>query len=222
MSSSKRSTRFVPSAEAAELYRDVLFLVVHDLGGVSSALGLRAEALSAILPEADRLALEGLSEQIRDINRLLRLVHGSRSGELMSPTKEAPVRDWWRLVPRLLAAVLPRNIAIDHRLGSTNLTSSEANTIALLLMLAGRDLTSRGFRGPAQLLVEVEPRDASESGTVVRLSLDRADWPVDSNDRAVQRWFRYAQRIATPSGAHVEWWDERDDRVVWTCSIGGS
>lgn len=222
MSSHKRSTRFMASAEAAELYRDVLVLVVHDLGGVSSALSLRAEALTAILPESDRFALESLSEQIRDINRLLRLVQGSRSDELLSPTKEAPVREWWRLVSQLLAAVLPRNVTLTHRLGATTLSSSEANVVAMLVMLAGRDLTSRGLNAPAQVTIEVGPRSGSQNGTVVRMSLNCADWPVDGDRRAVRRWFRYAQRLARPSGAHVEWWHERNDRMVWTCCIGSA
>lgn len=218
MSSAKRTSRFVPAAEAAELYRDVMFLVVHELGGVSSALGLRAEALSSVLPDSDRAALQGLSEQIREINRLLRLVQGFQNEAMMSPTKEAPIREWWRLIPRLLGAVLPRNIAIQHRLGASTLTPSEANVLALLLMLAGRDLTTRGFKGPAQLMVEVEPTDA---GTVVCLSVDQAAWPGDGNGRATRRWHRYAQRIAKPANAHVEWWTERDGTMVWTCTIGG-
>ena len=218
MTARSRSTAFAASAEAAELYRDVVSLVIHELGGVSSALGLRAEALSTHQPNADRHALQALAEQVRDITRLLRLLQGPRTNELLSPMKEAPVQEWWRQIARLLAAVVPRNTVVEHQLGAAMLTSAAAGVLSMLMMLAVRDLTANGWRGKGGLQVRV----SSDEGRAVHavLSIPLTDWPERGARRAVKRWSRYAERIAGRASAHVEWWIERHDTVVWKCSLG--
>lgn len=222
MTTRSRSTAWAASAEAAELYRDVVSLVIHDLGGVSSALGFRTEALSAQPTAADRQALRALTDQVRDITRLLRLMQGPGTNELLSPMKEAPVQEWWRLASRLLAAALPRKVVVDHDLGTAMLTSAHVSVLSILMMLAARDLTARGWRGAEGLHVRVSTDNHTEPGAHVTLSIPIVDWPMTAARRTVKRWSRYAERIAGRAGARVEWWVEQHDRVVWRCSIGGN
>jgi hypothetical protein len=196
-------------------------VIIHDLGGVSSALGLRAEALSADQTAADRLALQAIAEQLRDITRILRLLQGPNTSELMSPMKEAPAQEWWRLTSRLLAAALPRKMVVEHHLDAALLSSAEVSVLSMLMMLAARDLTARGWRGAGGLRVQITSAAGRPRGAQVTLAVPLADWPSTAR-RAVKRWSRYAERLAGRAGAQVEWWVERHDKMEWRCSIGGN
>lgn len=220
MKSPARDPYFVPAREAAELYRELFTTIAHELGSVSSALGLRAAALASTVPAADVEALRGLSAQLRDIHRLLRLLQGPRGPSVLAPTKNSTADDWWRLIERLVGSSLPRGVRVQARAQVAIITPSQAYVMTHLVMLACQDLTSRGLLAPASLQLSITPHHAADTGVTVIAELPMEQWPSEHAPRIADRWRCYAVRVADRGRADLRWWIPQDERMQWRCSIG--
>jgi hypothetical protein len=64
------------SAENAELNRDVISTLAHELGGIASALDLRAAAMARSIPDQDLVALREIAEEVRMATRAARFARG--------------------------------------------------------------------------------------------------------------------------------------------------
>jgi hypothetical protein len=225
MSSSRHNIpRFPATPQAAEIYRDALGMVVHDLGGISSALALRADALRPVVPANEVEALHGLTEQLRDVMRLLRTVLGPRGDSLIAPSRRTPADEWWRLTSRLLSASLPRAVRITQTLAPVTLTPTASSLFANLMMLACRDLVARGLVAPATLHVTIAavPSPSSDAaGDIDRacVTLDIASPTLPLADRVIGGWQRSAARLARRGRADMQWWTADGDRERWQCSV---
>lgn len=213
------SLQFVPSAELAELHRDVFNFLAHELGGISSALGLRADAMTLALPGPDQAALQGMSDQLRDVYRLLRLMEAPRGESFLAPSRSTTGAEWWRVCGKMLDASLPRSVVLKPALDGVELLPRHAHLLTILTLLACRDLRERRVTGPATVAYSLSPRIPSELGVVAELSLVNADWPEGKETRRTARWQRYAARVASKAGVELEWWVPMGERVRWRCTI---
>jgi hypothetical protein len=211
---------FVPGSQAAELHRDVFTVLAHDLGGIASSLALRADALAAVLPGADHAALSALAEEVRDINRVLRLIRGPQGTDALAPGRNMPVAQWWRFVARLTNAILPRGAVVHATLEAAPLSPLQASTLSHLWLAACKDLTWRGLQPPCDISLTVTPRDEPGEGATLVAELPAGRWPAPRASRSASRWFRYSARLARLNGAELQWWTVEGDAARWLCSIG--
>ena len=220
LSARKKVYRSVNGAQAAELHRDVFAVLAHDLGGLASSLSLRADALAALLPGTDHAALCALAEEVRDTNRMLRLVSGPRGTDALAPAPNIPVKNWWRLVSRLTTATLPRGVVPRVQLEAEPFSPLEASSLAHMWLAACKDLTERGLQPPCTISLTISPRDETGEGATLIADLPADRWPAQNTSRARSRWLRYGSQMARLNGAELHWWTVEHDVARWMCSTG--
>lgn len=222
MISRKREFGSIDAEEAAELHRDLFSVVAHDLGGIASALSLRADALAPELAPADTETLRTLAAQVRDANRAMRLLKGPDGASMLAPDRSVTLEEWWHLTHRLTLAVLPRGMRIDTRLQSVRVSLQDASVLAHIWLASCKDLVQRGVHASSVLTFAASPVHEPVEGTLIEVDVAAQDWPpVDDSRRAV-RWHRYASRLARLQEASLAWWHARspDGGVLsWSCGL---
>lgn len=88
--------------------RDVLGTAAHDIGGLASALALRAETIAS----ADGQALAAIALELRLLGRQLRQLRGPGGGELLAPTASGNIPSILALVERFGRGALCRGISL--------------------------------------------------------------------------------------------------------------
>jgi hypothetical protein len=199
----------------ARLYRDVLDGLQHDLGGVTAALALRADVLDGTRVEADRTALRAMSEELRSMTRLLRLIRGDSAPGLLSPSQTLSTLQWWELVHRVTTYVLPRGVTVRPSVMPGELPFQRGHVLAVLWLAACRGVNAQGVAAPATLELTVPastgPADAIDLSAVLTSELPRA------RRRSTQPWRAFSNRFASQHGLRLSWWSDSDGALVWTC-----
>jgi hypothetical protein len=204
------------SAEIAELQQDILSSLAHELGGIASALDLRAAALAGAIPDADMAALRGLSEELRLSTRGVRLLRVPQSADSLAPGRSQTLADWWRLTSRFSSIVLPRGISMDVDLGEGSILTSTAVPMTWLWLSACKDISERDLAVPGTISL----RAAANGNTSVTFT---AEVPLDAvalkSRRIASRWARYAGRIARAQAFALEPWSRKDTVLRWRCVV---
>jgi hypothetical protein len=212
----------VAAQDVAGTHQDVLSMLAHDLGTLSSAFALRLDVVESLLPPADAAALRTLVEQLRDIRRTLRLVDGPRREELLDPARAVPLVEWWRLAVPVLQSVVPRGVRIEGVVTDGMVSAQQAQVLLLLLHGACRGLASSLGEPPVLVRCVIAPLPAGAEGAQVSMDVAHVHWrPVDAPRRA-PTWARRADRLATRSGAQHSWWTLQEEHMRWSCLVGAA
>jgi hypothetical protein len=99
-SGKKRAIALDLTAESAELSRDVLSTLAHELGGIASALDLRVAAMARVIGEQDLHALREIAEEVRMATRAARFARGPDGSGMLNPMRRQSLDEWWRLTGR--------------------------------------------------------------------------------------------------------------------------
>jgi hypothetical protein len=198
----------------AQLLRDVLSTAAHDLGGLSSALSLRADVLTGTLPAADEGAIRAVADEMRSLGRQLRVLRGPQGGETLAPAAGRSFAEWFSLAERFGRPVLGRGGALRGTIddGAFDPTHETERAYALLLAVLACCRAARARRGTRtvdlHLRVHREP-----SAVVVTMRLAWGDGREGDEPAEVRRWLAHAQEVATAAGLS---WDgsEGGDSIV--------
>lgn len=194
---------------AAALYRDALRSVIHDLGGVTAALGLRVEVLARRSDPSDAVALQGLVQQLRRLHRTLRLLRGPDGADALAPSRVATAAEWWELVGPLTVGLVPHGVRVTTSNLHGVLAPPQAHTLALIWLAAIRELIARKLPSTAQLDVGIDGDPAAFSAAVTTSGL--------RTSRSAS-WRRVALQIGGAGKADVEWWEQSgEDR--WRMTV---
>lgn len=204
--------------EAGELARDVLSVLAHELGGIASALDLRAHVISGSIPQQDLTAFRDLVEELRLATRAIRLVRGPDGSGTLNPAKRQPITEWWKLTARFLSVVLPRGVAIETRFTGGELNATQASTLTWLLLTACKDLAERTILTPATIIVSGGPigNGDGEMRLSVEVGADRLSSP---SARQSSRWKKYASKVARERGVAAPRWERHDALLRWQCTV---
>ena len=201
--------------EAMELARDALSSVAHELGGIATALDLRASVISGSISAQDVAALRALVEELKAATRSVRLVRGPDGSGTLDPAKRRSLDDWWRLTSRFVSTVLPRGVSVDAKVDDGNLDAEQASALTWLLLAACKELAVRGIRTPSSVAVRVETSDGD--GTTVALEVDSGT--LTSGGDGSGRWARYVTELAAQRDMSPPRWEQDGSRVRWTCTV---
>ena len=201
--------------EAIELARDALSSVAHELGGIATALDLRASVISGAVSAQDVAALRALVEELKFATRAVRLVRGSEGSGALNPAKRQSLADWWRLSSRFVSTVLPRGVSVDARVDEGTLDAEQASALTWLLLAACKELAVRGIRTPSSVAVRVKTNDGD--GPTVALEIDSGTLTSGGDDAG--RWARYAMELAAQRDMSPPRWEQDGSRVRWTCTF---
>lgn len=200
-------------AEATELARHALSSVAHELGGIATALDLRASVLSGASAQ-DVAALRTLVEELKSATRSIRLVRGPDGSGMLNPAKRQSLADWWRLASRFVSTVLPRGVSVEARVGEGALDAEQASALTWLVLAGCKELAVRGIRTPSSVAVLVMTRDGD--GPTVALEIDSGTLTSGGDESG--RWSRYASELAAQLDMSPPRWEQDGSSVRWTCT----
>ena len=215
MASGKKSEQQLDlSSEAAELNRDVLSSLAHELGGIASALDLRAAAMSRTIPDQDMTALRDIAEEVRLATRAARFAQGADGSGMLNPMRRQSLEQWWRLTGRFTGAVLPRGVQVEPLFSEANMTGTQASALTWLWLAGCKEIAERGITTPATVLLK-----GGSDGDVVTLMAELSRNRVEDTNGIKSRWSSYAARIAREVGVTAPSWTFEDDMVRWRLSV---
>lgn len=216
MASGKKSEQQLDlSVEAAELNRDVMSSLAHELGGIASALDLRAAAMSRTLPDQDMTALRDIAEEVRLATRAARFARGADGFGMLNPMRRQSLEEWWRLTGRFTGAVLPRGVQVEPQFTEAHITATQASALTWLWLAGCKEVSERGITAPATILLK---GGTAAGGNVTLLAeLERAK--VEGTNGIKSRWSTFAARIAKDLGATPPAWSFDHDMVRWQLTV---
>lgn len=191
----------------ALLLRAILGTAAHDLGGVASALALRADVLAASLSADDVAALRGVVDHLRAVGRQLRRLRGSAGGSSFVPAREKTLTEWCALLERFGAPLLGRGIELRASCneGAISAETEQALTYGMLaLFQALRE--GREEREGTRVVVTLRA-EASTDALVVTVQIN------GDTARGDDRWRTHARSVVTAASLAWEALDEGELRI---------
>ena len=215
MASGKKSEQQLDlSVEAAELNRDVLSSLAHELGGIASALDLRAAAMARTLPDHDMTALRDIAEEVRLATRAARFARGADGFGMLNPMRRQSLEEWWRLTGRFTGAVLPRGVQVEPEFTEAQLTAAQSSALTWLWLAGCKEISERGITTPATILLK---GGTAGGGVTLLAELDRTR--VEATNGIRSRWANYAARIASGVSVAPPAWKFDVDAVRWQVTV---
>lgn len=215
-SGKKRAVVWDLTAESAELNRDVISTLAHELGGIASALDLRAAAMARTIPEQDLAALREIAEEVRIATRAARFARGPDGSGMLNPLRRQSLDEWWRLTGRFTASVLPRGVSVEPRFDDATLTAEQANALTWVWLAGCKEVGERGITTPATVTLSGSRADG-DAGAV--LIAETAASRVGAGEGGLSRWSRYAAQASEMLGVEVPQWRQQGDALQWRIQI---
>jgi hypothetical protein len=220
------------SAEGAQLQRDIVASVVHELASITSALSLRVDGTPGPLSENDVQAVAALTTQLRNATKPLIWLRGSPGRGMLAPVRSIDVDTWWRHTSRVAYALLPHGTRIT--LAATNVAHGPDNVLpgedlaifAMLVLGTCRHFVDVDQTLPVALEVTL-PRSSDQQQPMVCLQLTPVnELSLEPVIRRTTRWKRFCHRTAARAGATLNWWQPIDwggtQAWQWSASRNGS
>jgi len=205
------------SPENAELTRDVLSALAHELGGIASALDLRAAAMSRTIPDQDVTALRDIVEEVRMSTRAARFARGPEGSGVLSPARHQTLAEWWRLTSRFSSSVLPRGVAVEAQLSEGQLNAPQSSALTWIWLAACKEIAERGIVPPCTIMIRADP--GTESGKGVTLVAELNSDRLSSPDGTSSRWLKYATKHAKELGVTPPSWEQDGAVTRWKCQL---
>lgn len=186
----------------AALLRKVLDTVAHDLGGLASALALRADVMRHVAPEVSATACTAISNELRMLGAQLRELSGPRGGDTLSPTRAGSLEHWFGLLTRFAQPLLGRGAALRGQVLPVQVGSvavHELTYIALALLHAIHDCVASNH---TEVLIASE---LSPHAIDISISLRDTTQPLSLACVHDSPWTQWAQQRAASAqiGMHV-------------------
>lgn len=199
----------------AQLLRQVLSTAAHDLGGLSSALALRADVLAGGIPAADEAALRGVAAEVRALGRQLRVLRGPVGDDALAPAGGRTLAEWLALVERFGRPLLGRGGALAGSAGDGAFggPAAAAQFHALLLVVLAYCRAVGDRRGARAVQLDLRVLSLPPAVEVtLRVRWGAGDEPADREAGA--RWLAHAAHLAREGGLAWEPTDGGDTVVV--------
>lgn len=188
------------SALEAELLRNVLDTVTHDLGGLSSALALRADVMQRSAPGAAANACSAIANELRSLGGQLRELSGKRGAGALAPTPSGSLERWFALVTRFGQPLLGRGVALrgeieDRNVGATATYELAFITLAMLHAVRERqELTHHEVRVSSVVHAPV---------VAIRMGLHTETAFVPMTGIEESAWYDWARSRAARAGINM-------------------
>ncbi len=196
------------------LLRAMLETAAHDLGGLSSALAMHAEALQLGAAGQSLTPVQSISSEIRTLGRQLRELRGPVGGASLAPSRAGLLSSWMARTLRFGRAHLPRGTALQGEMPETALSVSDESAHALTFVVFAllrelRDVLDRSARDAApdgslskprrRVQLTAGPRDVD---VLVRIELFVND-ELASIESSNSEWWSFARERATKDGVSL-------------------
>lgn len=196
------------AALEAELLRNVLDTVTHDLGGLSSALALRAEVMQRAAPSPAVDACGAIARELRSLGAQLREMSGPSGPGTLSPVPTGSLERWFALVRRFGQPLLGRGVSLRGEVDDVFIGAAASHELTYIVLALFNALREGEQPAHTEIGVSSERGDGS---VTLRLGARSAQQPVAMVEDADDEWWRWAvQRAASADiglqvvGGHIE------------------
>lgn len=148
-----RATRHAAhSRERLELLQLMFGAVAHELGNLSSPIGLIADSMAAGLTDERRMALAGtlrlVATGMRDLTAATRQLRGHQADELLDSAAPRDLARWWPTMSGLVSDILPGSGGVSATVASVAVPSRALRhlTIAIPALIRGAGLQHHAAR----------------------------------------------------------------------------
>lgn len=224
------------TVETAQLQRDIVSAVTHDLGSIAGALALRAEIPGSGDPaaqERQRAVLKSLADQVRAAMRMLEVIRGGEGRSGLGAARAAPEGWWIDQLRRLILTALPRGSSGEVTASDAVAPLNECDVGGLTLLLLGalHHLAPQRQAGSVAFEITVRPAaksgsDADEQAVQVTLTIGaghHADGRGPKVGARRTRWQRYCEALCADRAWSMTWWQAQSpDRLIWQCRLSPS
>lgn len=101
------------------MLRNVIATTAHDIGGLASALLLRADVLEHGSADTTVRAMRSIAGEIRVLGQQLRALRAADGADTLAPSQNGAALHWAAGVTRFGVGLLPRGSAIDCKVDDT-------------------------------------------------------------------------------------------------------
>lgn len=213
------------SVETAQLQRDIVSAVTHDLGSIAGALALRAEIPGSADPaarERQRAVLKSLADQVRAAMRMLEVIRGGEGRSGLGAGRSAPEGWWLEQLRRLTIAFLPRGSSGQCTASEAVAPLNERDVAGLTMLLLGalRHLQPERATGALSLDITVHA-DPDDLVPAIHVSMSLGGAPrLGQRIARRSRWQRFCDKLSAERGWSMTWWQEHaPGQVIWDCRL---
>ena len=185
-----------PDEGESRLLRDILGTAAHDIGGLSSALALRAETLGG----DEARAVGAIAAELRIIGRQLRHLRGGNGDERLMPTTSGALLQWWALMERFGRPALGRGFTLTGRVPEYAIAPAQAEALGYGVLALQHAIGSDEPLRPASVHVEAIEENAHVR---VQIRVHGADGVTREFPSRQAQWYQVAERAFRRGGLDV-------------------
>jgi hypothetical protein len=170
------------------MLRNVLATTAHDLGGLASALLLRADVLEHGSSDTTGRAMRSIATELRVLGQQLRALREDEVSDTLAPLQHGSAL-WSARVTRFGVGLLPRGSAIACTVDDADIPQALAHPLwKIALSLLG----AIGAQWPTtRITVEIGGEQKPE-GTALALAASTNGQPLDLADAMQGAWWQWA------------------------------
>lgn len=173
----------------AELLRGVLSTTAHDLGGLASALSLRADVIELDAASEAGSALRRIATELRTLGHDVRAFRSSEGGDTLSPTRSGSLVEWLAGVMRYGRPVLPRGSTLDGVAPDATIEASAAHELTYIALAVLHHIASVCTEPRMAVRVDVQNENL-QAVITVSVTVSNAHIPLASEHSG--DWWQWA------------------------------
>lgn len=182
----------------SEILRNVLDTVNHDLGGLSSALALRADVMQRTAPGPTADACSAIARELRFIGSQLRDLSGPRGSGTLSPTPMGSLERWYDLITRFGQPLLARGVSLRGKMDAVHVAPTAAHDLTFITLALLNALREGNQSAYSEIVMLSSPRD---DAVAVQLQTRREQQSVPITEDPDNEWWNWAVQRA--SNSHI-------------------
>ena len=190
------------SVQRTELLQLLVGAVAHELGNLTSPVGLVAATLDGDLSPAQRTAASRILRQVaggmRDLIAVARVIRGGVPSARFAPPQLRQLDRWWNVVRPLLLDLVPSGCAVECAAPSAPVSAATLEPLTWVVA----SLTRGAGIAQAQRRTIALALQPDETKGVLRVAMTIDGITGSSASTDVQPWLRLARAEVRRSGGH--------------------
>lgn len=181
----------------AEILRSVIDSAAHDLGGLSSALAMRADVMQRTTPGQTASALAAIASELRALGGQLREMRGPQGDGTLAPTPSGSLVEWLARIRRFGSPMLGRGFAFKGEVVDVRIEADTTHQLTYVVLALFSFI--RSSHGPGKAEIQIT---SGLDGNTVRIELSvsslSGSWTVTPDP--ANEWWNWAAMRAASAG----------------------
>lgn len=185
----------------AELLRAVLSTTAHDLGGLASALSLRADVLERVATTSASTALRRIADELRTLGHDVRAFRSAEGGDTLSPARSGSLQQWLARVQRYGRPLLPRGSTLDGSVPDIVLEAATALELTFVALAVLQQIAVACVGQRVVVRIDAQTQNTNV-GVIIQAHMD--DEPLMLSRCVEGEWWQWALARAAASSMTLQ------------------